>query len=88
MAVLNHMSPAVSASLELDHVFICCDVDAPEADRLVRIGLTEGSGNVHAGQGTANRRFFFEDTYIELLWVCNPGEARSDSVRPAAIWER
>ena len=30
----------------VDHVFICCSVDGPEADALSRLGLTEGSVNM------------------------------------------
>ena len=50
---------------EVDHVFVWVDVGAPAADQLVSFGLTEGDPNVHPGQGTANRRFFF------------PGDGRS-----------
>jgi hypothetical protein len=31
--------------------------------------LTEGTPNIHPGQGTANRRFFFRNAMLELLWV-------------------
>ena len=75
-------------ALELDHVFICCSPDAPEADALVRFGLLEGSSNMHPGQGTANRRFFFRNAYLELLWVSNPAEARSEQTRHTRLWER
>ena len=56
---------------ELDHVFIMCAVGGPEAVALSRLGLKEGSANTHPGQGTASRRFFFRNGYIELLWVCD-----------------
>jgi hypothetical protein len=56
-------------SVELDHIFICTEVGVPEADQLVTFGLTEGSSNLHLGQGTANRRFFFYNAMLELLWV-------------------
>lgn len=74
--------------LALDHVFICCDDGAPEAEALRTIGLAEGSGNVHPGQGTSNRRFFFRQGYLELLWVHDPGEARSARTSPTRLWER
>ena len=32
-------------------------------------GPDYGSRNVHTGQGTANRRFFFEKSILELIWV-------------------
>jgi hypothetical protein len=75
-------------ALELDHVFICCSAGAPEADALVRLGLREGSPNTHPGQGTANRRFFFRNAFLELLWVSDPGEARSEQTRRTMLWER
>jgi hypothetical protein len=73
---------------ELDHVFICTAPGAPEADRLTRLGFAEGSPNRHPGQGTANRRFFFENAFLELLWVEDAAEARSELVRRTGLWER
>lgn len=72
----------------LDHVFVCCDPQAPEAGRLRDAGLIEGSGNVHPGQGKANRRFFFDGGFLELLWVHDPTEARSARTAPTRPWGR
>ena len=72
----------------IDHVFICTAVGAPAADALVAFGLTEGTPNRHPGQGTANRRFFFENGMLELLWVENAGEAQSEQTRAMRLWER
>ena len=77
-----------TVSLELDHVFILCAVDAPEASALARLGLHEGPANTHPGQGTACRRFVFRNAYIELLWVRDEWEARSESVFRTRLWER
>lgn len=55
--------------MELDHIFIRTRAGAPEAAQLITLGLTEGSANRHAGQGTANRRFFFDNAFLELLWI-------------------
>ena len=74
--------------MDLDHVFLLCDPDAPEAEALRRIGLHEGPPNTHPGQGTACRRFFFGDTYLELLWITDEREARSAAVSRTALWER
>lgn len=81
------IEPSV-VSLEFDHAFICCSPGAPEGDALVRLGLTEGSPNTHPGQGTANRRFFFGNAFLELLWVADPEEARSEPTRRTRLWER
>ena len=74
--------------MELDHVFILCDQGAPEAEALLRLGIREGSRNTHPGQGTACRRFFFCNAYLELLWVTEPLETQSEAIRPTHLWER
>jgi len=75
-------------AFEFDHLFICTDPGAVCAKRLMTFGLTEGSPNTHPGQGTANRRFFFHNAKLELLWVCNPTEAQSEVIRRTRLWER
>jgi len=82
------MSRPAPMKAELDHVFILCDADAPEAAALSRMGLVEGSGNTHPGQGTACRRFFFRNAYLELAWVHSESEARSQLAGPVRLWER
>lgn len=73
---------------EIDHVFVCCGTGAPEASTLLRLGFVEGTRNVHVGQGTANRRFFFQNAYLELLWVRDAAEAIEVRPREARLWER
>src|SRR5436309_1359806 len=73
---------------ELDHLFIWSDIGGPQADRLATIGLTEGEPNTHPGQGTACRRFFFRNAYLELLWMCDPAAAKSELVQPTGLWHR
>jgi hypothetical protein len=75
-------------AFEFDHLFICTDIGACEADRLVSFGLVEGTSNTHSGQGTTNRRFFFRNAMLELLWVHNTEEAQSASIRPTRLWQR
>jgi hypothetical protein len=67
------------ARWELDHLFIWTDEGAPEAEALISSGLTEGARNDHPGQGTSNRRFFFENAFIELIWVHDKAEAKSQT---------
>lgn len=76
------------ARAELDHLFILTARGAPEAAALVELGLEEGLPNRHPGQGTANRRFFFANAYLELLWVEDEAEARSEPARRLRLWER
>ncbi|MGH8290301.1 MAG: hypothetical protein ACREV7_14960 [Steroidobacteraceae bacterium] len=54
---------------------------------LIERAFVEGSRNVHPGQGTANRRFFFANFMLELLWVADPLEAAADAVRHTGLWE-
>ncbi len=74
--------------MELDHVFVMCDVGAPEAAALHALGLHEGSPNTHPGQGTACRRFFFGNAYLELMWVVDANQAQAPGVAPTRLWDR
>ena len=74
--------------MEFDHLFVSTSRGAPEADELVRAGFAEGTSNAHPGQGTACRRFFFRNAYLELLWVRDEAEARSHPVDRTRLWER
>ncbi|MCI0527280.1 MAG: hypothetical protein L0Y56_07535 [Nitrospira sp.] len=75
-------------TFELDHLFICTSMEAPQANRLIEFGLTEGTRNVHTEQGTSNRRFFFCNGMIELLWLHSEEEAKSDVIAPTRLYER
>ncbi len=78
----------MTMEMELDHIFVWTTSGAPEANCLRDFGLVEGSANRHPGQGTACRRFFFHNAMLELLWMENEKEARSDAVLPTFLWER
>ena len=69
---------------QIDHVFVCVSAGAPEADRVLDIGLSEGPPNRHSGQGTANRRIFFDTTMLEFLWVEDEAAAHGR----LGLWER
>ena len=72
----------------LDHILICVQPGAPEAEALKDFGLIEGYSSKHQGQGTANRRFFFQNAFLELLWLEDSAEAQSDVTRPTMLYER
>ena len=74
--------------MQIDHIFIRVQPGGPEADALREFGLSEGSGNRHPGQGTANRRFFFANAFLELLWVADETEIASEQTRPTMLRER
>lgn len=74
--------------LQLHHVYVCTSVGGAGAEDLVNAGLVEGTPNTHPGQGTANRRFFFESGFLELIWVHDEREAQSPLVAPTRLWDR
>ena len=74
--------------MELDHLFVRATLGAPEAALLRAFGLSEGSPNTHPGQGTANRRFFFHNAFIELLWIADESEASSEPTRRTQLHTR
>jgi hypothetical protein len=74
--------------LQLDHVFILTRPGAPAADLLRDLGLTEGAPNRHRGQGTANRRFFFDGCMLELLYVQDVEELRGSPASRLNLLER
>lgn len=75
-------------SIEFDHLFICTTLNAPEIEPLLELGLSEGQPNRHPGQGTANRRIFFHNAFLEFLWVHDEAEVRSEIIQPMGLWER
>lgn len=75
-------------TFELDHLFIWTAPGAPAAQPLIDAGFAEGPSNIHPGQGTANRRFFFENTMLELLWVHDIAEALGEGTAPTTLGDR
>ena len=74
--------------MRLDHFFILTEKHAPEAELLIEAGFTEGTSNDHPGQGTANRRFFFFNTALELLYVREANEAEEGPGHGLRLSER
>ena len=85
---MSRQDATVMMQLELDHLFVCVEPGGPEASLLDAVGLTQGTGNVHEGQGTQNVRYFFDNAYLELIWVHDPAETQHARTRPTGIWER
>jgi len=74
--------------MEFDHLFICVENPKDGAEQLRLLGLTEGAANQHPGQGTENRRFIFENSFIELLFVTDQDELQSNLTSPTKLHER
>ncbi|MDB9318580.1 VOC family protein [Nodularia spumigena] len=62
--------PSVNSSLlEVDHVFICLET-APEVEFFAKHGLTVSRTSVKQPErGTASQIIFFENFYLEFIWV-------------------
>ena len=74
--------------MDADHIFIFTDDNGKVADQLVKLGLTEGSNRVHVGQGTTNRKFYFDNFFLEILWVHDTNEIESEKIKPIGLWQR
>ncbi len=65
-------SPQVSVDdfLEVDHIFICTTKEAQSISVLQELGLYCSNQPVqHVKHGTASKIIFFENTYLELIWI-------------------
>lgn len=76
------------SKMNIDHIFIFTEDNGKVADELVDFGFTEGSSRIHAGQGTTNRKFYFDNFFLEILWVHNVHEITSDKTKPMGLWQR
>lgn len=75
-------------AFELDHVFVATAPGGSEIAALVSRGFAEGRTNTHPGQGTACRGIFFENAYLEFIWLVDPAEAASEAIRRTHLRER
>jgi len=74
--------------MDIDHIFIFTNTEGKIADELISFGLTANESRVHKGQGTMNRTFSFENFFLEIAWVHNEQEIKSDLVKPTGLWQR
>lgn len=75
-------------SFELDHVFVAASRDAPEMGSVRDAGFIEGPAHDHPGQGTASRGVFFENAYLELIWLTDPIVAAAPPVNRTGLANR
>jgi hypothetical protein len=74
--------------MDIHHIFIFSNAAGDEANDLLNFGLSEGSFRIHQGQGTQNRKFYFENFYLEIVWISNEKEFRSEDTALAKLYER
>ncbi|OOG72227.1 VOC family protein [Algoriphagus sp. A40] len=72
----------------IDHIFIASRNQGNEAKRLIKSGFLEGSHRVHPGQGTRNRKFYFENFFLEIIWENDPVELETELIRKISLTER
>jgi hypothetical protein len=75
-------------ALQFDHVFIITTPGAVAGDKLRALGMVEGASNTHAGQGSANRRFFLNGLMLELLFIADAEEAATGAGRKLGLLQR
>ena len=71
--------------MEVDHFYFCTEQANDVADLLKEFGLKEGQPNTHPGQGTTNRRFFFQNSMMELLYITNEKETHTERTKVLGI---
>ena len=74
--------------MNIHHIFIFTNPKGKIADELVEFGLTEGSRRVHPGQGTANRKFYFDNFFLEILWVEDQQEFNRELIVSTGLGQR
>jgi len=74
--------------LSVNHIFIFTNDYDKAAQELIDFGFTEGSSRVHPGQGTKNRKFNFNNFFLEILWVHDEDEINSGLTKPTKLSER
>jgi len=72
----------------VDHFYFCTGDPDEIVNILIDFGLKEGKSNTHPGQGTANRRFFFQNSMLELLYVNDRSELESDRTNVLGLAEQ
>ncbi len=74
--------------MDIDHIFIFTDNSEKVVDELISFGFKPNDSRVHQGQGTSNRTFSFENFYLEIVWVDNAEEIKSNLIKPTGLWQR
>lgn len=74
--------------MDIDHIFIFTNTQGKIAEDLIAFGFSANESRVHKGQGTMNRTFSFKNFYLEIAWVINESELKSEFVKPTGLWQR
>lgn len=72
----------------LDHLFVFVEDGALAEKAALDAGLVPTHRRIHPGQGTENVCFRFGSVFLELLWVRDVDEIRSEAVARTGLWPR
>ena len=73
---------------KINHIFIFCDNHDEVAQEFIDFGFVEGSNRVHENQGTRNRKFYFDNFFLEIIWVHDVDEVTNHTTEPSRLYER
>ena len=73
---------------KINHIFIFCDNHDEVAQEFIDFGFIEGSNRVHENQGTCNRKFYFNNFFLEIIWVHDVSEVTNEITSPTKLYER
>jgi len=87
---MAHTATAAPGTLQLDHVLCMVDPEDDWEQRLEAGRWTLDAGTSHPGQGTRNRRLVWAQQYLELVWIEDRADARTNPLRldRRADWAR
>jgi hypothetical protein len=71
--------------MQIDHVFVAVEGDVPDS---ALAPLVPSFRRVHAGQGTANVCYCFDNAYLEILWPIDAAELASGVVSRTRLADR
>lgn len=73
-----------------DHLVMMAPADRVEMLRtsLAELGLRESCRRRHQGNGTASYFYCFDNSFLELLWICDREEAVTGPARELRVTER
>jgi len=57
------------SQLEIDHAFVFCSSELKEVELARQLGFTQDHKSTHKGQGTSCRCVFFEENYLEFIYI-------------------
>lgn len=67
--------------MEMDHFFVFVNKDFPMKKSLESAGFNTSYTRTHKGQGTSNYVLFFNEKYLEFIWISSEEEAKENPLK-------